>query len=72
VPRRPEDFANLEDELIEAIENIDKHTREVENTLATYAETAGPEDEPTDDQQPDGSARPDHEGADTAQPETSD
>ncbi len=48
IPRRPDEFTNLETELLEAIENIEKHTRAVEDMLVSYAE-AGDEisDEPS-------------------------
>jgi len=69
VPTRPDEFASLENELIEAIENIDKRTRAVENALASYAEAARPTDEPVADRQPDASARPVPEDAETVQPE---
>ena len=38
IPKRPDEFTDLESELNEAIEKIETHTRAVEDLLVSYAE----------------------------------
>ena len=45
MPKRPDEFTDLETELIEAIENIEMHTRAVEDMLVSYVKADEPSDE---------------------------
>ena len=49
IPKRPDEFTDLETELIEAIENIETHTRAVEDMLVSYAKTDEPGDETSEE-----------------------
>ena len=44
IPKRPDEFTDLETKLIEAIENIEMHTRAVEDMLVSYAKADEPDD----------------------------
>jgi len=45
IPKRPDEFTDLETELIEAIENIETHTRAVEDMLVSYIKADEPSEE---------------------------